>query len=91
MFFKYPYHDDKNDALERIRRFFGDDELAVALANRLNNELSHLESGFDRSVRPIDIPEIRRLADYVMDKLYESDSSQFNSLLKSIGAPPRTD
>lgn len=89
LFYKYPYHDDKNDTFERIRKFFGDDDTAIALANRLNNELSHLESIFDRSIKPIEIPEIPKLANYVLDKIYTSDPAQYNSLLKSIGEPER--
>lgn len=90
LFYKYPYRDDKNDSLERVRKFFGDDETAIALANRLNNELSHLESIFDRSIKPIEIPEIPKLADYVLDKIYKADPDQYNALLKSIGEPERT-
>jgi wobble nucleotide-excising tRNase len=90
LFYKYPHHDDKNDAFERIGKFFGDDDTAIALANRLNNELSHLESIFDRSIKPIEIPEIPKLANYVLDKIYTSDPDQYNSLLKSIGEPERT-
>lgn len=89
LFYKYPYHDDKSDAFERIKKFFGDDDAAIALANRLNNELSHLESIFDRSIKPIDIPEIPKLANFVLDKIYASDPDQYNSLLKSIGEPIR--
>jgi len=56
LFFKYPYHDDKNDAFERIRKFFGDEEdTAIALVNRLNNEFSHLEASPDRSFKPVEI------------------------------------
>ncbi|MDC9597777.1 AAA family ATPase [Xenorhabdus anantnagensis] len=90
LFYKYPHHDNKNDAFERIKKFFGDDDIAIALANRLNNELSHLESIFDRSIKPIEIPEIPKLANYVLDKIYKSDPDQYNSLLKSIGESERT-
>ncbi|MGJ0578819.1 AAA family ATPase [Xenorhabdus bovienii] len=90
LFYKYPYHDNKNGAFERIKKFFGDDDIAIALANRLNNELSHLESIFDRSIKPIEIPEIPKLANYVLDKIYKSDPDQYNSLLKSIGELERT-
>lgn len=89
LFYKYPHHDDKNDGLERIKKFFGDDDTAIALANRLNNELSHLESIFDRSIKPVEIPEIPKLANYVLDKIYDADPHQYNSLLKSIGEPER--
>ena len=91
LFFKYPYHDDKNDAFERIKKFFGEEEdTAVALVNRLNNEFSHLEAVPDRSFKPVEIPEIAKVANYVLDKIYASDKVQYNALLKSIGEPERT-
>ena len=90
LFFKYPHHDDKNDAFERIRRFFGDEEdTAIALVNRLNNEFSHLESHADRGFKPVDIPEIAKVANYVLDKMYAADAVQYNALLKSIGEAER--
>lgn len=91
LFFKFPHHDDRNDALERIKKFFGeDDPTAIALVNRLNNEFSHLESIPDRGFKPVEIPEISKVAKYVLDKIYEADPHQYNSLLKSIGEPTRT-
>lgn len=89
LFYKYPHHDNQSDSFERMKKFFGDDDLAVALINRLNNELSHLESIFDRSMKPVEIPEIPRLANYVLDKIFEKDPHQYNSLVKSIGEPER--
>ena len=90
LFFKYPYHDDRSDSFERIKKFFGEEEdTAIALVNRLNNEFSHLEAVPDRSFRPIEIPEIARVANYVLDKIYASDAIQYNALLKSIGEPER--
>jgi wobble nucleotide-excising tRNase len=91
LFFKFPYHDDKNDAFERIKKFFGDeDATAIALLNRLNNEFSHLESTPDRGFKPVEIPEIAKVANFVLDKIYAADHDQYNSLLKSIGEPART-
>lgn len=91
LFFKYPYHDDKNDALERIKKFFGEDETtAIALVNRLNNEFSHLESIPDRAFKPVEVPEISKVANFVLDKIYSADPVQYNALLKSIGEPERT-
>lgn len=90
LFFKFPYHDDKNDSFERIKKFFGEEEdTAVALVNRLNNEFSHLESVPDRGFKPVEIPEIAKVANYVLEKIYASDKVQYNSLLKSIGEPER--
>ncbi|MET3618958.1 AAA family ATPase [Burkholderia ambifaria] len=91
LFFKFPYHDDKNDAFERIKKFFGDeDATAIALVNRLNNEFSHLESIPDRGFKPVETPEIAKVANFVLDKIYASDPHQYNALLKSIGEPART-
>ena len=89
-FFKFPYHDDKNDAFERIRKFFGEEEAtAIALVNRLNNEFSHLESFPDRGFKPVEIPEIAKVANFVLNKIYATDPDQYNALLKSIGEPAR--
>ena len=89
LFYKYPYHDDKNDALEKLTKFFGEDSTSTALINRISNELSHLQEIFDRSMYPIEIPEIPKLANFVLDKIFEKDKEQYNSLLKSIGEPVR--
>tara|TARA_R110002020_G_scaffold109835_3_gene254069 strand:- start:2947 stop:5457 length:2511 start_codon:yes stop_codon:yes gene_type:complete len=90
LFFKYPYHDDRNDAFERIKKFFGEEEdTAIALVNRLNNEFSHLEAVPERGFRPVEIPEISKVANYVLDKIYAADPTQYNALLKSIGEPER--
>ncbi len=91
LFFKYPYHDDRNDAFERIKKFFGEEEdTAIALVNRLSNEFSHLEAVPDRGFKPVEIPEISKVANYVLDKIYAADPTQYNALLKSIGEPERT-
>lgn len=89
LFFKYPHHDDENDKLERIKKFFGEDAAAIALVNRLNNEFSHLESMPDRGFKPVEIPEIAKVANFVLDKIYTRDPAQYNALLKSIGEPER--
>ena len=91
LFFKFPHHDDKSDAFERIKKFFGEeDSMAIALVNRLNNEFSHLESIPDRGFKPVEIPEIAKVANFVLDKIYAADPLQYNALLKSIGEPART-
>lgn len=90
LFFKYPHHDDRNDPLERIKKFFGEaDAAAITLVNRLNNEFSHLESMPDRGFKPVDIPEISKVANFVLDKIHTSDRTQYNALLKSIGESER--
>ena len=83
LFYKYPYRAD--DDLEKLRMFFKEDNESVALTNRISNELSHLEEIFDRSMKPIEIPEIPKLAKYILDKIKEKDSDQYSALMKSIG------
>ncbi len=67
-----------------MKKFFKDDTV-VALVNRVDNELSHLEEIFDRSMKPIMIPEIPKLASYVLNKIKEKDPEQYHALLISIG------
>lgn len=88
LFYRYPYIDNNSDKLERLRKFFGDDVTTTALTNRISNELSHLEGIFDRSMKPIDIPELPKVANFVLDKIREKDEEQYNSLLRSIGESP---
>lgn len=82
LFYRYP---SKKDLKEKLSMFFGDDKVSLDLTNRLDNELSHLESIFDRNMRPIDIPEIPKLAKYILSKIKEKDEDQYNELLESIG------
>jgi Uncharacterized protein conserved in bacteria len=82
LFYKYPSSRDIN---VKLKLFFREDQLAVDLANRLDNEYSHLEEIFDRSVKPIEIPEIPTLAKYVLTKIKERDNEQYDALLESIG------
>ena len=82
LFYKYPV---QQDIKAKLNLFFKEDQAAIDLTNRLDNELSHLEELFDRSMRPIEIPEIPKLANYVLAKMKEKDRDQYDALLKSIG------
>ena len=88
LFYKYP--SNENDSA-RLNLFFGDDPQAALVSGRITNELSHLKGQFDRSMTPIEIPEIPRLANYVLDKMFEKDPEQFNALLRSIGETERSE
>lgn len=89
LFYRYPFRDDQEAKDERLKRFFGGDLTSTALATLLTNDLSHLDEAFDRGMRPLEIPEISALANYVLDALYGHDADQFNALLESIGEPSR--
>lgn len=82
LFFKYPCNEEKQD--EKINRFFVEDILSAKLANRLINEFSHLEEIFDRSIKPIDVPEIKLLANKVLERIKAIDPEQYDSLVRSI-------
>lgn len=47
----------------------------------------HLQQMFDRGMTPVEVPEIPKLVDYIVEKMYQSDKDQLNSLLESIREP----
>ena len=83
LFYKYP-NADINDK-DKLLKFFEWDKQAVTLADRIDNEYSHLEGLFERSMRPVDVPEMRTMAQYILKKIEEKDKEQYDALLKSIG------
>ncbi|EJG0039864.1 AAA family ATPase [Vibrio parahaemolyticus] len=82
LYYKYPNASGKDD---KLSRFFGDDVLASSLTDRINNEYSHLEGVFERSVSPIDVPEMKTTASFILRKIEEKDPDQYSALLQSIG------
>lgn len=85
LYFKYPHGTGRDTATERVMRFFAGDEMAGKIATRLSNELSHLEENLERGMSPIDIPEIQKIAAYVLAKIQAADPHQYESLMASIG------
>lgn len=82
LYYKYPNAVEKDD---KLARFFGDDALASSLTDRINNEFSHLAGVFERSVLPIDVPEMKTAASFILRKIEEKDPDQYSALLQSIG------
>lgn len=82
LFYKYPNALDRDD---KLTRFFGDNRQASSMTDRINNEFSHLEGLFERSMIPIDIPEMKKTADFILTKIREKDNDQYEALLISIG------
>jgi len=82
LFYKYPNALDKDD---KLTRFFGGNNQASGMTDRINNEFSHLEGLFERSMTPIDIPEMKKTATFILDKIKEKDNEQYEALLLSIG------
>jgi wobble nucleotide-excising tRNase len=82
LFYKYPNALDKDD---KLRRFFDDNKQASSMTDRIINEFSHLEGLFERSMIPFEIPELRKIADFILRKIREKDNEQYEALLISIG------
>lgn len=82
LFYKYPNALDRDD---KLTRFFGDNRQASSMTDRINNEFSHLEGLFERSMIPIDIPEMKKTATFILNKIKEKDNDQYEALLISIG------
>lgn len=82
LYYKYPNAVDTDD---KLARFFGDDALAASLTDRINNEFSHLAGIFERSILPIDVPEMKTTANFILRKIKEKDLDQYSALLQSIG------
>ncbi|MDR0605487.1 MAG: AAA family ATPase [Bacteroidales bacterium] len=84
MAYKYPDADNDADATsEKIKKFFGND-ITFEVINRLNNEYSHMAGVFERGGIPVDVPEIKKVAKRIIDKIKEADKDQFDALLRSI-------
>lgn len=81
LFYKYP---NRAGNTERLKQFIGDDTTSTTIIERINNELSHLEEIFDRSMSPIEIPEIKKLATFILKKMCAKDEEQLRALLSSI-------
>ncbi len=85
LFYKYPYKETGRGNLEkRLRKFFGDDPTTTALVNRIINEFSHLEEILDRGAKPVDVAELSKTANFVLDTIRKKDEEQYDSLLRSI-------
>jgi wobble nucleotide-excising tRNase len=85
LFYKYPSNIvDKGSHSKRLLQYFGNDKQSAVLTERVNNELSHLEEIFDRGMIPIDIPELKKVAQFILDKIKENDEEQYHALLESI-------
>lgn len=88
LFFKYPFSvNDQGDYNRRIEMFFKDEPGTETLVQRLTNEFSHLGGGFDRSIQPIDHAEISKLAKFILKKIKDNDTDQFECLLESVNKP----
>lgn len=85
LYYKYPNANEKD--LTKLERFFGDDSRSSLLTERIHNEYSHLAGVFERSISPVDVPEMKRSAQFILNKMKEKDSDQYAAFMESIGNP----
>ncbi|WP_096024493.1 AAA family ATPase [Campylobacter lanienae] len=81
LFFKYPQK--KSLGVETIERFFGSTQNAILL-NRYIQEYSHLREIIERGMKPLDIPESKKNAEFVLETIQKKDPEQYDALCESI-------
>ncbi|MBR2149270.1 MAG: AAA family ATPase, partial [Campylobacter sp.] len=81
LFFKYPQK--KSLGVETIERFFGSAQNAILL-NRYIQEYSHLREILERGMKPLDIPESKKIAEFVLETIKNKDPEQYEALCESI-------
>ena len=85
LFFKYPT--EKLFGAEIIEQFFksqSDKTIQISI-NRYANEFSHLREILERGMIPIDTPESKKIAEFVLKTIKQKDPEQFKALCESIG------
>ncbi|MEL1255912.1 AAA family ATPase [Flavobacterium sp. DGU38] len=82
LFYKYPSHILTLD--QRIDKFFEGEQISINLVNRVINEYSHLGEHFERSLEPIDVDAIVKIAQAVLYRIKNTDRDQYDALIESI-------
>ncbi|MGF7049333.1 hypothetical protein J2T13_003843 [Paenibacillus sp. DS2015] len=83
LYYSYPNANEKDDS--KLMRFSGNYTRSTVITDRINNEYSQLAGVFERSINPIDIPEMKKSAQFILNKINVKDPDQYNALLESIG------
>ena len=81
LYYKYP---DFSKDEEKLKLFFGESGIPSILTDRINNEYSHLAGIFERGSTPIEVPEMKKVAQNIIEIL-KRDADQYQSLLRSVG------
>ncbi|WP_289242866.1 AAA family ATPase [uncultured Campylobacter sp.] len=81
LFFKYPQ--EQSLGVKIIERFFGSTQNAILL-NRYIQEYSHLREILERGMKPLDIPESKKIAEFVLETIKNKDLEQYEALCESI-------
>jgi len=81
LYYKYP---DSTGQLDKMKTFFGDENIPAVLTERINNEYSHLSGIFERGATVVEVPEMNKAAKLIIERIKE-DNDQYEALLRSIG------
>lgn len=81
LFFKYPQ--EQSLGVKTIERFFDSAQNAILL-NRYIQEYSHLREIIERGMKPLDIPESKKIAEFVLETIKNKDPEQYEALCESI-------
>lgn len=82
LFYKYP---DETEERVKMEKFFGKDKVPVIFSERINNEYSHLKENVSRGFSTIDVPEMKKVAELIIDSVKKNDEEQYNALVNSVG------
>lgn len=80
--YRYP---GPRESRSRLASFFGESGVGPALLDRVHNEYSHLEGRFERALVPLDVPEVRQCARFILDTIEKTDKPQFEAFKEAIG------
>lgn len=81
LYYKYP---DSSDDIDKMKKFFGKEDIPAVLTDRINNEYSHLTGVFERGATVVEVPEMNKAAKLIVQRIRE-DEDQYTALLRSIG------
>jgi wobble nucleotide-excising tRNase len=82
LYYKYP---DSTSPMNKMKKFFGDENIPAVFTDRLNNEYSHLSGIFERGESVVEVPEMNKAAKLIIKRIKEEDPEQYEALLNSIG------
>ena len=81
LYYKYP---DSTSPMDKMKKFFGNENIPAIFTDRLNNEYSHLSGILERGESVIEVPEMNKAAKLIIERIKE-DTEQYKALLNSIG------
>jgi wobble nucleotide-excising tRNase len=81
LFYKYP---DTTTQTQKIKKFFGENNIPSIFTDRINNEYSHLSGCFERGETLIEEPEMYTAAKLIIDRIKYHDIDQYQALVNSV-------